>query len=296
MKKTVKSTLLAGLLLAGSATGAAVNQAAAEEATTIRLGQVGLSFYAVVGGVVQELLEREGYSVEVTEGPHAQIFPQLGAGEVDILAAAWLPQGHAGLYEAVREVTFQIAPLYEEARFFWVVPSYVPESAIASVADLIKPEVRERLPEQIVSLPEATGLTIGGRRVMEAYDLEAAGYELVAAPPAEWLGAFRSAVENREWVVFPLWQPQWVNAAFDVRRLAEPENAYGAADTAYLMGHVSLRDKVSAETLELLSNLRLPVEAVTEMDRLVNQDGLSPREAARRWMADNSTKVESWGS
>ena len=103
-------------------------------------------------------------------------------------------------------------------------------------------------------------------------------------------------MENREWVVFPLWQPQWVNAAFDVRRLAEPENAYGAPDTAYLMGHVSLRDKVSAETLELLSNLRLPVEAVTEMDRLVNQDGLSPREAARRWMADNSTKVESWGS
>lgn len=296
MRKIITSTLLAGLLLTGPTAAGAAGDAASEEVTTIRLGQVGLSFYAVVGGVVQELLEREGYHVEVVEGGHAEIFPQLGEGSVDILAAAWLPQGHAGLYEPVRDATFQIAPLYEQARFFWVVPSYVPESAIASIADLTKPEVRAQLPATIVSLPEATGLTIGGRRVMEAYGLEDAGYDLVAGSPAEWLGAFRDAVENQAWVVLPLWQPQWVNAAYDVRQLEEPENAYGAPDTAYLMGHNSVRDKLSAESLELLSNLRLPIEAVTEMDRLVNQDGLTPRDAARQWMAENSEKVESWGS
>ncbi len=40
----------------------------------IILGQVDLSFYAVVGGIGQELLEREGYDVEIVEGPHAEIF------------------------------------------------------------------------------------------------------------------------------------------------------------------------------------------------------------------------------
>ena len=68
-----------------------------------------------------------------------------------------------------------------------------------------------------------------------------------------------------------------MNAAYDVRRLDEPENAYGDPDTAYLIGHLSLRDTLSEETLALLTNMRLPVEAVTEMDRLVNVDGLSPR-------------------
>ena len=48
-------------------------------------------------GLVQELLERDGYTVEVTEGSHAEIFPMLGEGEVDILAATWLPNGHAAL-------------------------------------------------------------------------------------------------------------------------------------------------------------------------------------------------------
>jgi glycine betaine/proline transport system substrate-binding protein len=72
-----------------------------DQKPTITLGQVNLSFYAVVGGVVQELLGREGYRVEVIQGPHAEIFPRLGAGEVDIFAAAWLPQGHAALYALV---------------------------------------------------------------------------------------------------------------------------------------------------------------------------------------------------
>ena len=292
MKDPFKSVALAGLI-------AAIPFAAQSEGTdqtTIRLGQVGLSFYAVVGGVVQDVLEREGYTVEVVEGPHSEIFPQLGRGEVDILAAAWLPGGHAALFEPVRDETFQITPLYEDARFFWVVPSYVPEDQVASIADLTNPEVRAQMPDQIISLPEATGLTTGGRRVVEAYGLDEAGYEFVAGAPAEWLGAFREAYENREWIVFPLWQPQWVNAAYDVRPLAEPENAYGAPDTAWLMGHNGLTDKLSPEALDILSNMRIPVEAVTEMDRLVNVDGLSPREAARQWMASNPEIVESWST
>ena len=180
--------------------------------------------------------------------------------------------------------------------FSGVVPAYVPEDAISSIADLTKPEVRERLPQTIVSLPEATGLTTGGRRVMEAYGLDDAGYELRAASPAEWLGAFTEAVENQDWVVLPLWQPQWVNAAFAVRALEEPLNAYGDPDTAYLLGHTSLRDKLAPETLQKLADLRIPVEAVTEMDRMVSQDGKAPREAARAWLEANPSLLEAWGS
>jgi len=290
-------TLLAFLALISLSlcTMSAVAQTPTEkEKQKITLGQVGLSFYAVVGGVVQELLEREGYSVEVVQGPHAEIFPRLGAGEVDILAAAWLPQGHADLYASVEDATFQIAPLYEDARFFWVVPGYVPERVLSSVADLAKPDVQQRVSRRIVSLHAETGLTITSRRVADAYNLGEAGYGIAAAPPAEWLGAFREAIENNEWVIFPLWQPHWVNAAYQVRRLGDPKGAYGQPDTAYLLGHRSLRDKLPSDMIGLLSNIRLPLAAVTEMDRMVNVDKLSARDSARRWMAENADVVRSW--
>ena len=115
MFDALKSLVLAGTVIAGS-TAAAL---AETDKPTVRLGQVGLSFYAVTGGVVQELLERDGYTVELTVGSHAEIFPQLGAGEVDILAATWLPGGHASLYAPVADTTFRIAPIYDDARFFW---------------------------------------------------------------------------------------------------------------------------------------------------------------------------------
>ena len=65
---------------------AALSPSAWAEKPTIRLGQVGLSFYAVVGGIVQEVLEKDGYKVEVTAGSHGDIFPKLGAGEIRVPA------------------------------------------------------------------------------------------------------------------------------------------------------------------------------------------------------------------
>ena len=178
---------------------------------------------------------------------------------------------------------------------FWVVPSYVPEDAVSSIADLTKPDVRSQFPSQIVSLPEETGLTVSGRRVVDAYNLDDSGYELTAAEPSEWLGTFEDATESQDWVVFPLWQPQWVNAAYDIRRLEDPLNAYGEPDTAYLLGYNDLKDKISPDALSRLSNIRLSIEAVTEMDRLVNVEDLTPYEAARAWIDSNQETVEAWG-
>jgi glycine betaine/proline transport system substrate-binding protein len=269
----------------------AVGQAMA--ADPIRLGQVSLSFYAVTGGIVQHVLEREGYRVEVIEGSHADIYPKVGSGEVDILAASWLPSAHAALYKKVEATTFKLAKLYDDARLYWTVPAYVPAAQVSSVGDLARPEVKAQMPDTIVSLPESTGLTTVGREVLKAYGLDAAGYRLEAAPPAEWIGAFKQAYEARRWIVFPLWQPQWINAVYDLRILEEPKGIYGK-DSAFLIAHEGLKSKLSDRALKHLSNIRLSVAAITEMDRLMNVEKLSAREAAERWMAANPEAVASW--
>ena len=46
--------------------------------------------------------------------------------------------------------------------------------------------------------------------------------------------------------------------------------------------------------LARLSRIKLSVEAVTEMDRLVNEEKYSPREAARRWIALNREATRNW--
>jgi len=262
-------------------------------AESIKLGQVSLSFYAVTGGIVQHVLEKEGYTVEVIEGSHADIYPKVGSGEVDILAASWLPNAHAVLYKKVETSTFKLAKLYDDARLYWTVPAYVPAQEVSSIEDLLKPAVKSRMPSTVVSLPESTGLTILGLEVLKSYGLDAAGYQLQAAPPGTWIGTFKTAYEAGNWVVFPLWQPQWINSVYELRVLEDPKRIFGS-DSAYLIANQQLKSKLSPRTLSYLSNVRLSIAAITEMDKSMNVEKISARQAAERWIAANPQQVDSW--
>lgn len=272
------ATTLMAVVLAASAIA---------EDRTIRLGQVGLSFYAVVGGIVQEVLEKDGYKVEVTIGSHGDIFPKLGADEIDILAAAWLPDGHAPLYAKVKDVTFRVGELYGGARLYWAVPDYIPADLVRSIDDLKKPDVAARMDKRIRGIGATSGLMVGAAKIREAYGLDAIGYEVIPGEPKDWIDNFKQAVSEKRWLVMPLWQPQWLNAAYKLRVLDEPKGIYGKGDTAVLLGHETLKSTLSPEALSRLANIKLSVAAVTEMDRWVNVDGLTPREAAKKWLAAN---------
>src|SRR5262245_62104841 len=195
---------------------AALLPLSATPAQTITLGQVDLSFYAVTGGIVQEVLERSGQPFVLTQGSHAEIYPKLGTGEVDILAASWLPNAHAPLYEKVKDNTFMLAELYSDARLYLAVPAYAsPE--IRSVADLARPEIAAQVEKRIVGIGPSSGLMVGAGRMMDSYGLKAAGYELVPGPAPDWVANFRRAYEQKKTVVMPMWQPNWMNASYQVR-------------------------------------------------------------------------------
>jgi glycine betaine/proline transport system substrate-binding protein len=266
---------------------AALSLPSSAQDRTIRLGQVGLSFYAVVGGIVQEVLEQDGYKVEVTTGSHGDIFPKLGAGEVDILAAAWLPDGHAPLYAKVKDVTFIVGELYGDARLYWAVPDYVPADQVGSIDDLKKPDVVARMDKRTRGIGATSGLMVGAAKIREAYGLDAAGYEVIPGEAKDWIDNFKQAVSEERWLVMPLWQPQWINAAYKVRVLDEPKGIYGKGDTAVLLGHEALKNKLSKESLDRLAGIKLSIDAVTQMDLWVSVDGLSPRDAAKKWLAAN---------
>ncbi len=258
------------------------------------LGQVQLSFYAVVGAVIQEVLETLGHPVEVREGTHEAIFPVLGRGEVDLLVAAWLPGAHATYWAQHKDQAIELATLYDGARLFWAVPDYVPESLVRSVADLVKPDVTSRMTKTIRGIGAGSGLMMGSKKMMTEYGLEQAGYELVPGAPKDWIGNFEKAVVERRWVIMPLWRPQFLNQAYRVRPLEEPKRLLGGTDRAVLVATREFPSKFPARSVETLRRVSLGVDAVTEMDYTVNVEKKSPREAAKAWMAKNADRVQSW--
>jgi glycine betaine/proline transport system substrate-binding protein len=268
--------------------------AAAQDAGQVRLGQIGISFYAVTAGVVQEILERLGHTVEVTQGSHAQIFPKLGASEVDVFVAAWLPHGHAVYWDRYKDAAEQLAVLYEGARFFWMVPSYVPESAVAGVDDLKKPEVLAQMDREIPGTGADSGLMIQSAKMMSAYGLDAAGYLLQPGPHTRWIEHYEQATRDARWFVMPLWKPQYINKVGNMRPIDEPKGILGEPNNGTLVASKDWVARAPQRTVAVMRRIHLGLDAVAEMDYLVNVEGMTPREAARAWMARHRTVVDGW--
>lgn len=273
---------------------AGVAPEARAEGEKVVLGQINLSFYAVTGAVTQQLLERLGHTVEVRQGAHEEIFPLLGRGEVDLLAAAWLPGAHASYWSRYADQAVELATLYDGARLYWAVPGYVPEEAVKSVADLVKPEVAARMSKTIQGIGAGSGLMMASTKMMAEYGLDKAGYTLRPGKASEWIEAFEKAVAERRWLIMPLWRPHYLNKAHKVRPLAEPKGILGGPDRAVLVGNKSSVARLPAKTVDALRRMRLDVESVTEMDFLVNVGGKSPADAAREWMGKNDSRIRGW--
>ncbi|HZP93523.1 MAG TPA: glycine betaine ABC transporter substrate-binding protein [Burkholderiales bacterium] len=258
------------------------------------LGHVDLSFYEVTAAVVQQVLERLGYNVAVKKGSHSEIYPRLAAGEVDLFVAAWLPNAHAKYWQQYKDDLVRVSRLYDDARLFWAVPDYVPAAEVGAVADLARPGVAAKMEKVIRGTRPDSGLMIGSQRVFEAYRLGEAGYRLAPGDPADWIASFNDNIAARKWFVMPLWQPQFLNKAAKLRILDEPHELLGKKDSAYLVAHKDLRQKLDRRTWETLKRIELSVAAVTDMDYLVNVRKMSPREVARAWIGAHPDTVTYW--
>lgn len=268
--------------------------AQAGELPPVVLGQVSLSFYAVVGGVIQQVLERLGHKVEVRQGSHEQMFPLLGDAGIDLMVGAWLPEGHGAYWAKYGKNAQEVARLYDGARFFWAVPEYVPASEVATLADLAKPGVAGRMSKVIQSIGPGAGITVVSAKAVREYGLDAAGYSARPGTAPEWIAAYESAVAEKRWVVFPTWAPQYLNRGGKLRPLADPKGVLGGANRAVLVAPRERYARLPPATRNVLSRISLDIESVTEMDWQVNVNKLTPAAAARAWMDANPDRLAGW--
>ena len=283
------------LLRLGCAVMAAVLfTASSAQAATIVIGHVNLSFYEATAALFKHALERSGYNVVLKKGPHGVMYPMLAQGEFDLFVAAWLPNTHAAYWQEYKENLSLVTPLYSDARLFWAVPAYVPESAVNSVADLAKPEVAARMQKTIRGPGADSGLMMRSKTLMDEYGLSEAGYELAPGKAEDWIANFNRDIETENWFVMPLWQPHYLNQAAKLRILEEPKNILGEADTAWLVAHPNAKQKIAPHIYQILERMELSVKWVTDLDYMISVEELPPDVAARVWMSRHPNTVDYW--
>jgi glycine betaine/proline transport system substrate-binding protein len=79
-----------------------------------------------------------------------------------------------------------------------------------------------------------------------------------------------------------------------MRPIEEPRHLLGPANTGTLVAAKQWVSQAPHGTIAVLKNMRLGLDAVAEMDYMVNVQKMTPRDAARSWMQNNARTVERW--
>jgi glycine betaine/proline transport system substrate-binding protein len=139
-----------------------------------------------------------------------------------------------------------------------------------------------------------SGLTIGSSRIMTHYRLAEAGYELLPGNRDQWVAHLEENLAAERWFVMPFFRPNYLNLMADMRILEEPQKLLGEASNGTLVAHRSFVSRMPQSTVDVLARIQLGLDAVARMDRMVNIDKMSPRDAARSWMEQNPAVVDVW--
>lgn len=251
----------------------------------IRLGITDLSFHRMAGALVVAKLEQLGYQVTRSYAPHEANFARLASGEIDMLASAWLPSSH-GIYKArvEQQVETRELGLHYQPYALWGVPDYVPADQVNEVADLLRPEVRQRMTPVIQGIGPGAGISRFSRQIMAEYGLEAAGYRFLNGSQEECLTAYEQAVAEERWAVVPLWRPQFLHATYRIRELQEPKGLLGGVDRAVLLARSDRLHLLASEDIIHLDRLRFDNATIEQLDYRVSRLDEPLDQVARSWL------------
>lgn len=248
----------------------------------IRIGHINLSFHAASAALVGQVFEKYGWQIEMTTSPHEEMFKRYGRGEVDVLVSAWLPASHDVYLAPYHNNTVKIAVLYHPY-CIWGVPDYIPVSDVASVDDLLRPDVLLKMEKRILGINPGAGISRFSRKMIEEYQLADSGYYFENGSEAECYSTFEQAVSEHRWLVIPLWHPQFLHHRYIIRALEEPKGLLGGRDEATLIASKSITKTFEPRLLAELQALSPGNAAISELDYLICRKNKTPGQVAEIW-------------
>ncbi|MGQ9371090.1 glycine betaine ABC transporter substrate-binding protein [Azospirillum sp. ST 5-10] len=277
------AVVIGGAVTAGPAT-------AADGKEPVRIGWTAWSDAEAVTKLAQKIIQdRLDTKVELVLADIGLQYQGLAKGDLDFMMMSWLPVTHGNYLEKVGEDIVPLGILYTRARLGWAVPSYVPEDQVRTIADLNKPEVREKLQGKIQGIDPGAGLMQASEKALEEYDLD--DYELVSASGAAMTAALSRAIDRNEWIAVTAWSPHWMFAKWDLRYLDDPEGVLGGLERVHVMARKGFYQD-HPEVAEFLTRMNLPMEDLQAM--MLEASDSSYEKAVETYIANNKARIDYW--
>lgn len=286
MLKTIAIIGLAATLFGGTATATFAQDAK----KPVKIGWAAWSDAEFVTKLAAKLIKDEyGRDVELMQTDVAPLYQGVSRGDLDVMMMAWLPQTHADYFAKVKDKVDTLGTVYEGAKLGWIVPNYIPEDMISSIADLNKPEVKEKLDSTVQGIDPGAGLTRLSQEALKDYKLD--GYKLQISSEAGMLTTVDRAMRSKEWFVATSWSPHWMFGKYDLRYIADPKKSLGEAETVNILARKGFKDE-NPEIAAFFSRMKLPVDDLQA--GMFEAQESSYDAAIAKYITDHPDQVKVW--
>ena len=255
-------------------------------------------------------------AVEIIDIDENATWVGLDDGSIDAVLEVW-PSGHAADYETYitgKGSVVDIGKLGPSAKIGWYVPTFVVDEhpELATWEGFKDPELAK-----LFATAESGDLgqfTMGDPSCVTYDEQIIANLELplkyvVAGSEAALLTAIDKAIADKTPILLQFWKPHWKQLEVDLTEVTLPEVtdeclASAAAadggyacdypvDELYKAANAGLEEK-NAAVFNLLSKLTLTTEQQSEIAGYVDRDGMTPADAAKKWVDANTDVWQAW--
>ncbi|GED23162.1 ABC transporter substrate-binding protein [Halomonas halmophila] len=282
---------LLGATLALTSLVAPIAQADLDE---VRFGVPPWPGVTVKSEIAAQLLEAMGYETRQNDLAVSVILNGVAEGDLEAYLGGWYPVqtemveplvADGKVEKAVANIQGAISGL--------VVPRYVKEAGVESVADL--DDYRERFDGTILGIEAGTGINTA---IGEAIDKDLANlgdWTLRESSTAAMLAQAKQKMRNDEWVTFVGWEPHWMNVSFDLVYLEDADDA-GVAEiesTVWTVVPDDLKDR-DADVHRFMTQYVVDTADQNDWVHAYSHEERPAGEVASEWIAANHDTVAAW--
>jgi len=261
------------------------------EGKTIKIGWIPWGEDIAATYLWKNVLETQGYTVELMQLEVAPVYSGLAQGDVDLFLDAWLPATHEDYWAEYGDQLEDLAVWYDKGLLTWAVPTYVETDSIADLKGNA-----DTFDGKIIGIEPGSGLMRVSREdVKPGYELD--DYEVVEGSTPAMLAELDRATTREEPIVVTLWRPHWAYAAFDIKDLKDPKGLLGEAENLHALARPGFSDDFPT-LAGWMSNFAMSDDALASLEQLVLRDYDDGQEeaAVEDWLSDpaNQEIVNSW--
>jgi len=264
-----------------------------QAAEKVTLGYVDWPGVTVKTTVAARILELMGYEAEMKSLAVPVVFKGLANKDLDIFMGAWLPT-----MKSISDKYFNDGQIMEltvnlnETVYTLAVPAYVWEAGVRSHSDLN--QFADRFDHKIIGIePGNDGNQIVIDMIRDnTYGLK--DWELVEGSTEAMMIAVGSAFKKKEWVCWLGWSPHWMNLAYDIQYLDDPEQAWGTEPEVVKTLAWAGYDQAQPNLARFFSQVRVTPDMQGEWIDQYSRQKKDPEEVAVEWIRNNLGVVDMW--